>query len=95
MRLKILSPFLNNDFMKLISSLEGNTPKQGNHQGNKNAYWRLLGYPRKACGKVMLYTDHIFKCDLLNLKRLLSDCGRSEYEIVRILRPHSFLCTED
>ena len=20
---------------------------------NKNAYWRLLGYPRKACGKVM------------------------------------------
>ena len=38
MRLKILSPFLNNDFMKLISSLEGNTPKQCNHQGNERCF---------------------------------------------------------
>ena len=29
---------------------------------NKNAYWRLLGYPRKACGKVMLYPDHTKGC---------------------------------
>ena len=54
---------------------------------NKNVYWRLLGYPCKACGKIMLYTDHTFKCDLLNPERLLSDCGRSEYGIVRIVRP--------
>ena len=25
---------------------------------DKNAYWRLLGYPRKACEEVMLNPDH-------------------------------------
>lgn len=48
MRLKILSPFLNNGFMKLISSLEGNTPKQGNHQGK---YERCFGKKREFRAK--------------------------------------------
>ena len=46
---------------------------------NKNAYWRLLGYPRKACAQVM--------CSQITL----TDCGRSEYVIGRMVRQRSFL----
>ena len=37
---------------------------------------------------------HVEKnCTQITLQRLLSDCGRSEYEIGRMVRPRSFLCT--
>ena len=42
----------------LLTNFQGPLIMKAAGNGNKNAYWCLLGYPRKACGKVMLYTDH-------------------------------------